>query len=142
MSETMVDFTGKFSKPIKNIETALEEFQPKYGIEIGAVNYDRLDYPTIHIIPDRTDYQGSGEYASYVPIFFYFTKGKNENKYVEHLEDVEKTIDTILGELQENDDLFEYKLNGLENFAGEQNNTLLEIIKIEIKVSRIVDVST
>ena len=75
----MVDFTGKFSRPIKNIETALEEFQPKYGIEIGPINYDKLEFPTIHIIPDRTDYQGSGEYEDRVSIFFYFEKGKNRN---------------------------------------------------------------
>ena len=60
---------------------------------------------------------------------------------MEHLEDVEETIDTILNELSENEDIYDFKLDSIENFAGEVSGNLIETIKIEFKISRIVDYS-
>ncbi len=141
----MGEFQGFLTTSVKSIDAALS----KTGIKdvfgepvIGDVQFSRLDYPTIHIIPDDNPYVGGGLYEETIFVNFYFTKGKDSSKYLSNSEDVEDTIDDILDELSKDENI-EYKVQDIRSLAGQPDNTNTHIqgFELELLISKVIDYS-
>lgn len=126
--------TGFISSLIKSFENGLdiEEFSQV----TGDSDYDKLTYPIAQFYPDQSTYNGDLEYEDSHTIFFIFESGKRGSKIFENSQKVEKALDNLQDELMNNDIVKEAKPQNFRFRVGENNNNLLDIIEVEVGVTK------
>ena len=136
-------FSGFWSSPIEDIIDGLEKHTDIFhDIVLGEVEPSNLEYPTAHVLPDTSNYQGDQTYQDVIRINFYFEKGRNDDKhYLESLKSVESAIDDALLELYKDEAVGNHKVGRVENYRGEMANTLLEIVGVDIRISKLFNYS-
>ena len=137
----MGQFDGFFKSVFTDIKDILEsnysdDFE---DIVIGPYQINDLDYPCVHIIPDRSSYQGRSEYTTEVDIFFYFERSNKDYSFMDNQTTVESTLEDIIKELDSNSNVTEFKINELEYFAGDVGQVLLNIIRVNISCSGLIE---
>lgn len=124
---------------VSTVKTGAEYFDNLYGtIEEGPiVDFGRLDYPCIMIIPQDTNYQGNGQYEKLVTLFFYF---KRLNKDAEYYKEVTRTISaSVWLEFLSNSDFIEHKIQGMSSYPGNMENNQLWIREVQFRVTLLYD---
>ncbi len=137
----MGQFDNFFSSIFTDIKDILEsnyssDFE---DIVIGPYQINELDYPCIHIIPERSAYQGRSEYQTSVDIFFYFERDAKDYSFLDNQNTVESTLSDLIIELDSNPNLTEFKISELEYFAGQAGQVLLNIIRVNIQCSGLIE---
>lgn len=132
-------FNGFWTDIIRDILTGLEEHSTTFGDPVlGEINPNNLSYPTVHIIPDTSNYVSNQEYEDTVRINYYFEKGHDDDRhYLDSLEEMEDSIDSMLLELYKDEIVGAHKVDRIEHYRGEMSNTLLEIVSVDIRVSKL-----
>ncbi len=135
----MTDFSeiGFVSSLIEVFEAGLDTGD--FSTVVGEGDYGKLDYPIAQFYPDQSVYQGGQEYEDSHTVFFIFEQKKNESQIVENTERVEKALDNLMGELEQDEITVNFKPDSIRYLIGENDNNLLDVIQVEFSVSKIVD---
>jgi len=106
---------------------------------LGDVELNKLSLPSIQVIPDTTNRTDNQEYDNRIRLFYYFERDRRTNKYLEHLRDMENSIANILSALDGKNGVINYQLESIIHYSGETENTLLEVVECELKVTKLMD---
>jgi len=138
----MSTFDGFFVDVIEDTENALSDYTANNtftSVVVGAVQIDKLDYPCVHIIPDTCTYQTRQEYEFIITVNYYFKRDIRDYSFVKNLKTVEPSIDDIIKEYGDNDEVTEFKVNNVEYMTGEIGQIMLDIYRITFQVSKLFD---
>jgi len=136
---------GQFDGFFKSIFTDIESvYKDNYSDEfedivIGPYQINELDFPSVHIIPDRSTYESRSEYDTRVVINYYFERSPKDYSFLDNQTTVESTLEDLIIELDTNSNLTEFKITEIEYFAGEVGQVLLNIIKVTISCSGLIE---
>ena len=137
-------FEGFWTNVIEDVLNGLEnnhstDFE---SIVLGEINPSKLDYPCVHIIPDTSNYKGSQEYRDTIKVNYYFEKGHDDpREYLDSLEVMEESLDSMLLELYKDELVGEHKIDRIEHYRGELSNTRLEVVSVDIMISKLFNYS-
>ncbi len=136
-------FEGFWSDVIEDVLDGLEKHDDTFhDIVLGEVEPSNLEYPTVHVLPDVSNYQGDQTYQDVVRVFFYFEKGRDDpRQYLESVRSVESAVDDALLELYKDEVVGNHKVGRFEHYSGEMANTLLEIVSVDIRISKLFNYS-
>lgn len=128
-------FSELFDQAVETAKEGVKYFSNLYNtLEEGpVVDFGRLDYPCVMIIPESTTYQGNGQYEQLVSIFFYF---KRTNSSVEDLKEITRKItSSVWVEFFESPDFVDHKIQNIEDYPGTMENNLLWIREVQFRVT-------
>lgn len=125
---------GFISSLIESFETGLDI--EEFSVVTGDSDYNKLVYPIAQFFPDQSSYGGDHEYEDRHTVFFIFETGMNDSKIVSNSKKVEKALDSLQDELDKNSIVKEFKPENFRFRVGENNNNLLDIIEVEVKVTK------
>lgn len=132
------EFVGLQSDVLEQANTALNVDWD--NVYYGAKALDKkLVYPAAHIIPDRIDYVGNGQYEIYFTVMFYYDDIPADSKYIDQLKEVENSLDDILTSLGTLSTIGEYKIIYVDNFVGASGGSIIQGIQLDFKVSKLID---
>ncbi len=135
----MSDWSGFFSSVLEDLEELGDEVSYFDSRETGTVkDFGVFDFPAVHIIPDRTNYVGNGEYELPFVINLYFerTRGAKYSKYVKTME---KWLEDVDEKIDKNSYPFSFKPVSINYYPGEFENTLIEMVEITYEVKQLQD---
>ena len=103
------------------------------NIYIDEVDYRKIDYPCVQILPGRTSETGNYEYSQPVDVIFYYEKalkGGKDTRLVEILDEVGEAEYYIEERIKTSDFVGPYKMDSAEPYAPFEagNNRLLPIL--------------
>lgn len=133
----MSEYSGFMTDVVTNFEDAFNDSD--FNTVVGEVNMEKLDYPAVHIIPDRVEQVEGCKYNIYVDVFYFFESLRNVGRWYDHMEDVEDTFNSISEELKSNSGVGEYKPVSIENFAGSQGGSIILGIEVNWRVTKLID---
>lgn len=110
-----------------------------FSVVVGEGDYGKLDYPIAQFYPDSINYQGGQEYEDSHTLFFIFEQKKNESQLIENSKKLEKALDNLDEELTESDLAITFKPQSIRYLISENDNSLLDVIQVDVSVSKIVD---
>lgn len=137
----MVIYKGYAKAMVEDIKTAIEDNHSDSfeDIVIGGFNINELDYPCVHIIPDRSTYEGGSGYRTSVDINFYFERDPKGYSFLTNLGTVDDVKDNIMSKLDSNNKFSEYKLTTEEFLAGEVGQKMLNVYTLTFKTTWLIE---
>lgn len=118
---------------LKEIVDGLTEYGQYQNIGVGEVDYTKIDYPSVQVVPGRTDETTDLEYSQEVELFFYYQKdikGKEDHDILNMLKDVGRALYYVEEQLKTSDIIGPYKMTSAEPYApfDVKNNRLIPIL--------------
>jgi len=133
----MSKWDGFFSSVLEDIVEVGDDSDLFESTELGVVkDFGRLDFPAVHVIPDRSDYTGNGEYEIPIIVNLYFEKVRGREDYIDFMRTMESFIDEVQTKLEKNGNVVEWKPVNINHYPGEFENTLLAVIEVEWRVKQ------
>lgn len=127
---------------IKAIDDGLSAAGDFDSKAIGPIQFDRLSYPAVHIIPATVDYQDGNVYSHSIDVA-HFYEFSHRYDYLELVERVAAMNDSVLDAIEATDDLdAQGRVQSVEHFAGESDDNLLVVINVTFAVQTAVDLAT
>lgn len=140
----MTDWAAHFNALASAMETALaENHETTFGEPVvGPTDFDRLDWPAAHVLPERSDYVGAGEYEHTGNVLFYFDRvdeRRGSEGYLDHVSTAANAVSDIQTELGKDGRISEFKPTGVEHFAGAVEGTMLAVVQVSWTATTLVD---
>lgn len=134
-------FDGGFSSILKSFLEGAEN--TSFSVALGDTEYDNLDYPTIQLFMDSSNYQGDLEYEDSYVMFFVFEQGNPKNQsqrneeYLELVDKMEEAIGEIMKALERNGRVKEFKPVNFEAAIAENTNNRLDVIEVTWGITKL-----
>jgi len=106
--------------------------------ELGPTTFESIEYPYAEVLPDTTVYQGGNEYRHVFDTNFYFVRRDFET-YLDLLEVVHEAIPMLSTAFMGVSSTYNIRPNEIQDFAGEQDGSLIIMIRVSWRVDTVLD---
>jgi hypothetical protein len=114
---------------------------------VGPTTFDAIEYPSVQILPESTDYQGGNDWNHQVRLNCYFQRereatGRTNQRYLDALGAVADATVEALACLSDVSCVYNYLPTLIEDFAGEDpTGTNVYLISVRFEVKTLADLA-
>lgn len=135
----MIDWTANLTALIDGLESGLKHHADRYGEPVvGPIDFGKISYPAVHVIPDTSNHQGGNEYQHTGFVNFYFQR-ESSSAYRTRLTLVGKAMQSVMDHLESDPQVVTFKPTRVEHYAGATPDTLVLKIEVEYTATTLVD---
>jgi hypothetical protein len=139
-----VDWLAVRADPIEAVEHGVAVAEQNGSLEAtdtGPRSFDRIDYPFGQVLPQDTRRTDGNEFTHTINVALLFERGRETDYVDDILHPVADVIDEVLSELSATDSVVTYVPSAIEDYAGELDDTLLIMIRVEFTVTTLVNLA-
>lgn len=128
------DIIGAVEDGAAKIDTLHDPF-------VGPTTFDAIEYPSVQILPESTDYQGGNDWNHQVRLNCYFERDRATD-YLDALAAVGDAVVEAMSCLSDVGCVYSYLPTLIEDFAGEDpTGTSVYLISVRIEVGTLADLA-
>lgn len=136
-----IDWLAVRADPIEAVEHGVDATDTFDSIQVGPRTFDRISYPAAEVLPQETTRTSGNDFSHTIFTNLYFERSRD----VDYIEDILHAVADVIGEtmtaLAATESAISFVPAGVEDYAGQLDNTQVLLVSIRWEVTTTVDLA-